>query len=75
MSTATAVSGSDRGPGDNLAKDLAGIVDEVFDGVLTRKDRDMLMQKLTIYINRRDSKVWNHAFKLGKEKASNESQR
>lgn len=32
-------------------------------------DQDLLMQKLCSFVIRRDSKVWNHAYKLGQQNA------
>ncbi|TXH08760.1 MAG: hypothetical protein E6R04_10070 [Spirochaetes bacterium] len=64
---------------DNVAGDLLQILDDVeIKGyavtALTKNlnarilDKDLLMQKLCSYVARRDSKVFNHAYQLGKEK-------
>lgn len=46
---------------DNLANDLIKIVD-------TSKDRTTLLTNLVMYVQKREAKVHNHAYKLGKGK-------
>lgn len=63
---------------DNPAADLLKIIDEAehetdidpkMNGIPYRQlYKDKLMMKLCAYVVRRDHKVWNHAFNLGKQK-------
>ena len=50
---------------DKQIIDLAG---QQSGKTLVAIDKDLLMQKLCSYVVRRDSKVWNHAYKLGQDK-------
>ena len=49
---------------DNVAADLLQILR---DCGIEATTQDLLMQKLCSYVSRRDSKVWNHAYNLGKK--------
>lgn len=50
---------------DNVAADLLQILRDC--GIEATK-QDLLMQKLCSFVSRRDSKVFNHAYNLGKTK-------
>lgn len=54
---------------DTLSKDLLKlIVDATKQSIRTDKDyNEILMMKLVSYIVRRDHKVYNHAYKIGKD--------
>lgn len=64
---------------DNVAADLIGLIEEckpldgqssvvtVDDLMMSIIDEEKLMMKLVSYIVRRDHKVHNHAYNLGKE--------
>lgn len=62
---------------DELAKDLLALIDDSVSAadikvpVIVPINTDLLMQKLCAYIVRRDHKIHDHAYKLGK--ASNEN--
>lgn len=51
-------------PSDELAKDL---VDFVTDNVGAPEDYKPLLEALMRYVAERDIKIWDHAYKLGKE--------
>lgn len=54
---------------DDVAGDLLEIINDSKKGVAVMANNDihhnLLMQKLTSYIVRRDHKVWNHAYQIG----------
>lgn len=55
---------------DDLSKDILKMMDDALneaDGIVTGENgfEDSFMQKLCIYIVRRDHKIHNHAYKLG----------
>lgn len=60
---------------DDLAKDLQTLINDASQedyklpsaGTI-KIDQQQLMQNLTIYITRRDSKVFSHAYQLGQKK-------
>lgn len=58
-------------PEDDLAKDLLEIVNDSKEGVAIMANniinQEMLMMKLVSYVTRRDYKVYNHAYQLGKK--------
>lgn len=47
---------------DNVAQDLLAIIEE------SRNNEDLLMQKLCVYVSRRDAAVWNAGFQIAKER-------
>jgi len=51
---------------DNLPKDLSKIIKESRDQA-NEVDENALLQQLVMYIVARDHKVFDHAYKLGKE--------
>lgn len=53
---------------DNLIKDLTEIIKDSRDQS-NEIDEKTLMMKLTSYCVRRDHKIWNHAVKIGRDKA------
>lgn len=52
---------------DDVAKELLQIIEDCKNHNFNI-DEDLLMQKLCSFIVRRDSKLWNHAYNLGKKK-------
>lgn len=59
-------------PRDDLVADLKEIISESTDWKMDIKE-ETLMEKLVIYITRRDHKVHNHAYNLGKEQHENKN--
>lgn len=55
---------------DNVAADLIQILKDC--GLEVTK-HDLLMQKLCSFVSRRDSKVFDHAYKLGKGQDENKN--
>jgi hypothetical protein len=58
---------------DNVAKDLAQIIAKTLPNLPLDKITP-LMEQLVMYTATRDHKIWDHAYKLGKESANAKKQ-
>jgi hypothetical protein len=53
-----------RPPKDNLVDDIRKMISE---SKLFESGETEFMTRLVTYINKRDRRLWNHAYKLGRE--------